>query len=138
MNRVQLHYASKCLIALFEDEPKLAQYLDENDDGKLINDVWPACLFVESLHSNIPPNDPSIQLSLAASNQRSLHSTYMRSEILGYLQPSPDVDLGILMPSNLPSEMRGLNHKMTARFLIPRRLLEAFEANPDMYVLVRP
>lgn len=77
------------------------------------------------------PDNASIKLSKAAAGQRSLHSTYIRSDILGYLQPSPEVDLGIVMPSNLDAEMRGLNHKMTARFLIPRRLLEAFEEDPD-------
>ena len=128
---MQLHYASKCLIALFENEPKLAQYLDENEDEKLVNEVWPVSPSARPLHPMAPLMHP-FQMSLAASNQHSVHSTYIRSEILKYLQPSSDVDLGILMPSNLSCEMRGLNHKMTARFLIPRRLLEAFEASPDM------
>lgn len=54
----------------------------------------------------------------------------VRDVILQYLQPSEGHDLGIAIPVTLPKESRGMEHNATARFLIPRKHLDAFEADP--------
>jgi len=53
---------------------------------------------------------------------------------MGYLEPSCTETLGYHIPANPPKEARGLHSHITARFLIPRHCLEAFEANPDRYI----
>jgi hypothetical protein len=44
------------------------------------------------------------------------------------------MDLGIKIPSNLPRERRGLESHITARFLVPRQHLNAFETDPSKSV----
>ena len=65
-----------------------------------------------------------------ATARRGTHTHGVKNEILRYLQPKKDVH-SLSMQSNLAKEERGLNSHITARFLIPRQHLEAFESNPD-------
>jgi len=77
---------------------------------------------------------PPTQLSKAASGQRGTHTKTVRSEILQHLQPSKDETIGIDIPSSLSQEERGLENHTTARFLIPRQHLDAFEEDPERCV----
>lgn len=74
---------------------------------------------------------PAPQISKSATNQRAIHTTYIQQDILQYLQPSKTEGLGISIPGALTKEERGLENHATARFLIPRQHLEAFENDPD-------
>ena len=78
---MQLHYGSKCLIALFEEHPKLAQYLRTHKDEALIGAVWPF------LHHQISPL--VLYLCVYLSCQR-LHQTSARSTQLIYAPKSWD------------------------------------------------
>ena len=68
-----------------------------------------------------------------AASQRSLHTNSIKSEILSYLDPSGTESLGYKIAFNLQKADRGLNSHATARFLIPRQHLQAFETDPDRY-----
>jgi hypothetical protein len=72
-----------------------------------------------------------MQVSTAATNQRAIHTTYIQQEILQFLQPSNEESLGFNIPANLPKEERGMESHITARFLIPRQHLDAFEKEPE-------
>jgi len=67
-----------------------------------------------------------------ATARRGTHTHGVKNEILRYLQPKKDV-YSLSIQSNLAKEERGLNSYITARFLIPRQHLEAFESNPEWY-----
>jgi len=71
------------------------------------------------------------QLSSAAGGSRAVHTTYVQQEVLHYIQPSNKTGLGFNIPASLSKEERGLESHVTARFLIPRQHLEAFEKDPD-------
>ena len=71
------------------------------------------------------------QISAAATSKRAVHTTYIQQDILQYLKPSNEVDLGFKIPGGLSKEQRGLENHLTARFLIPRQHLNAFEEDPD-------
>jgi len=77
-------------------------------------------------------------MSRAATNQRAVHTTSIQQEILQYLQPSSTDNLGIIIPGSLSKEERGLQNHATARFLIPRQHLEAFENDPNSYAMLLP
>jgi hypothetical protein len=72
-----------------------------------------------------------LQVSKQVSQKRTNDTTAIKAEILGYLNPSDNMLLGIPIPSSLPTNHRGMEHQATARFLIPRRHLEEFEAEPQ-------
>lgn len=76
-------------------------------------------------------------MSKAASQLRTTHTNSATSDILQYLQPSNGDRLGIVIPASLPKEQRGLGSHATARFLIPRKHLNMFDADPDRYVIHR-
>ena len=38
---MQLHYGVRCLTAMFEEHPKLSNYLSTHNDEDLIGAVWP-------------------------------------------------------------------------------------------------
>jgi hypothetical protein len=77
------------------------------------------------------------QISTAAANQRSVHTTYIYQDILQYLRPSKEEGLaGFDIPANLSREERGLENHVTARFLIPRQHLDAFEKDPNRSVTI--
>ena len=78
------------------------------------------------------------QISDAATKVRVQHTHHVRHEILQYLQPSKVDHLGLDVPTVLSKEERGLNSHATARFLIPRQHLEAFEDDPDGYATPHP
>jgi len=65
-----------------------------------------------------------------ATAQRGIHTNSIKNEVLGFLQPG-DEALGFPIQSSLTKAERGLNNHLTARFLIPRQHLEAFERDPD-------
>jgi len=90
-----------------------------------------------STHSSHPQR-LHIQISTAGANQRSVHTTNVQQDILQYLRPSSTEGLGFEIPASLPKDKRGLESHITARFLIPRRHLEAFEADPDRYITSYP
>ena len=71
------------------------------------------------------------QLSSAAGRARAVHTTYIQQEVLHYIEPSSETSLGFYIPASLSKEERGLENHVTARFLIPRQHLEAFEKDPD-------
>lgn len=73
-------------------------------------------------------------MSDVALAQRAVHTTYIQQEILQFLQPSNVQRLDLDVPAALPREERGLVSHITARFLIPRQHLDAFEKDPDGYV----
>lgn len=77
-------------------------------------------------------------MSSTASNQHSVHATYIQQDIFQYLRPSKTESLGLEIPASLPKEERGLESHITARFLIPRQHLDAFEKDPDGYVASHP
>jgi hypothetical protein len=68
-----------------------------------------------------------------ATGQRSIHTNIIKNDILGYLEPSNTESLGYKIHPHLPKPERGLESHVTARFLIPRQHLEAFEKDPDRY-----
>jgi hypothetical protein len=74
------------------------------------------------------------QISSGATGKRTVHTTYIQQEIFQYLQPSNEASLGLIIPTTLPKEERGLENHITARFLIPRQYLEAFERDPERSV----
>ena len=71
------------------------------------------------------------QMSTVASNQHSVHATYIQQDIFQYLRPSNTESFGIEIPACLPREERGLASHITAQFLVPRQYLDAFEKDPD-------
>jgi hypothetical protein len=73
-----------------------------------------------------------------ATSQRGIHTNSVKNEILGYLEPSSTESLGYKIQLHLPKAERGLENHLTARFLIPRQHLEAFENNPDRYTIQQP
>lgn len=70
------------------------------------------------------------QLSKVATTVQTTDTTQLRTEIFNYLQPSDKFKLGFDIPHFLPKDERGLENLTTARFLIPRKHLDEFEANP--------
>jgi len=74
------------------------------------------------------------QISKAVSAKRAVNTTNVSQDIFQYLQPSNEISLGINIPACLPKTERGLNSHITARFLIPRQHLTAFEKDPDRSV----
>ena len=69
---------------------------------------------------------------------RAVHSTYVQQGVLQYLHPSnTQLLVGVAIPPSLPKEDRGLGSNLTARFLIPRQHLDAFEKDPDRWDPVR-
>lgn len=64
------------------------------------------------------------------SKARGTHSHNIKWDIFAFMEPSDDLGLGLNIPSKLQKEERGLNDKSTARFLIPRNLLDRFEKDP--------
>lgn len=77
-------------------------------------------------------------MSSAGVNQRSVHITYIQQEILQFLHPSNTQRLDLDVPARLSREERGLSSHITARFLVPRQHLDAFEEDPDGYVTPYP
>ena len=77
-------------------------------------------------------------MSSAGVNQRSVHITYIQQEILQFLHPSNTHRLDLNVPARLSREERGLASHITARFLVPRQHLDAFEEDPDGYVTSSP
>ena len=77
-------------------------------------------------------------MSNAGLNQRSVHITYIQQEILQFLHPSNTQRLNLDVPARLSREERGLASHVTARFLVPRQHLDAFEEDPDGYVTPSP
>ena len=73
-------------------------------------------------------------MSSAGLNQRSVHITYIQQDILQFLQPSNTQRLDLNVPARLSREERGLASHITARFLVPRQHLDAFEEDPAGYV----
>lgn len=60
-----------------------------------------------------------------------------RGDIVTYIRELPfDVDLSTL-PNRDDKSQRGWYNKITARLLTPRRLRDAFDKDPDRYVLLR-
>jgi hypothetical protein len=54
----------------------------------------------------------------------------MKEDIFSLIQPSQKEPLDFDIPAHLRKENRGLHHILTARFLIPREHLDAFEESP--------
>ena len=79
-----------------------------------------------------------IQISELAMDKRVQHTYNVQHDILQYLQPSKAEPLGLEVPAILGKEERGLNSHITARFLIPRQHLEAFESDPEGYATLHP
>ena len=77
-------------------------------------------------------------MSAAASNQRSVHANEILHDIFQYLQPSNTETLDFEIPASLPKAEQGLESHITARFLIPQQHLDAFESDPDRYVILQP
>lgn len=73
-----------------------------------------------------------------ATGQRGIHTNSIKNEILGYLEPSSTEGLGYKIQLHLPKVERGLENHLTARFLVPRQHLEAFENDPDRYTIQQP
>jgi hypothetical protein len=79
-------------------------------------------------------NATPTQISSTAANARAVHTTSIQQDALQYLRPSNEAKLGFDMPTNLSKDERGLENHATARFLIPRQHLDAFEKDPDRFV----
>jgi hypothetical protein len=137
IGKIEMHYSLLSVEYLFERHPRLEEYLKEDFDDKLVagvrlashNSTLLGLGYTDAVHT---------QMSTAATNQRATHTTYIQQEVLQYLQPSNAESLGFDIPANLSKEERGLEAHVTARFLIPRQHLEAFEKDPDRYVTPRP
>lgn len=61
------------------------------------------------------------------SKTRASHTKSIHDEILTYLKPSEDVTFTFEVPAYLPRDKRGMESHATARFLVPRRHLDAYE-----------
>jgi hypothetical protein len=70
-------------------------------------------------------------MSDTVSQTRATHTCNINQDILTYLEPLESPSLGITVPVKLPKSSRGLDHIVTARFLIPRRHLDEFEEAPQ-------
>ena len=69
-----------------------------------------------------------LQMSSHVSKTRANHTNNIRDEILTYLKPSDSTTYTFEIPANLPKDKRGMENHVTARFLIPRRHLDEYEA----------
>ena len=67
------------------------------------------------------------------SETRTAHTSSIHREILEYLRPSEEVAFSYGIPAHLARDKRGMNHHATARFLIPRRHLDEYEAAQQRY-----
>jgi hypothetical protein len=126
IERLTQHYSALGVTTLFEHLPRLETYLSDAFDDKLTSEVCPPFITPQPPYTDTGP----IQLAKAMANQRAIHTTASRQDVLQYLQPSKDMELGIAIPSSLPQGERGLESHITARFLIPRQHLNTFENDP--------
>jgi len=85
--KIERYYSSLGVDLLFKHHPKLEEYLKQNFDDKLVGLVClPSyILTIPSLHMLMIDHT---QMSAAASNQNSVHATYIQQDIFQYLQPS--------------------------------------------------
>jgi hypothetical protein len=134
MERIQTYYSALGVRTLFEHHPELEEHLMKGKDDRLVAAVGPS-----ANHTTLPALTASAmtpsQISNAAANQRSIHTSHLQQDVLLYLQPSGKDGLGHNIPSSLSREEQGLGCHLTARFLVPRQHLDAFETDPDRSVL---
>lgn len=76
-------------------------------------------------------------MTSAATHVQTQDTKKVNLDIFGFLQPSDKIDLGVTIPHSLPKARRGLENYATARFLIPRKHLDAFEQDPKGYVILQ-
>ena len=136
IEKIERYYSSLGVDLLFKHHPKLEEYLRQSFDDGLVGLVrLPS--YDSTISGFCPLTLDHTQMSAAASNQHSVHATYIQQDIFQYLRPSNTVSLGFEVPASLPREERGLASHITARFLIPRQHLDAFEKDPNGFVVPR-
>jgi len=135
--KIERYYSSLGVNLPFKHHPKLEEYLKQSFDDKLVGLVClPSyILTIPSLHMLMIDHT---QMSAAASNQHSVHATYIQQDIFQYLWPSNTESLSLEVPASLPREEQGLASHIIAQFLIPHQHLNAFEKDPDGYVVSHP
>jgi hypothetical protein len=113
---------------LFNRHPELEAYLSSKFEDKLVSEVSPS---VDGAIHTVMMS--TLQMARSAANHRAVHSTHAQQYILQCLQPSKTEPLDINVPPSLFRDERGLNHHVTARFLIPRQHLDEYERDPEGY-----
>ena len=135
MEKIEDHYSALGVRSLFETHPRLEEYLRRTTDKKLITKV--CCSPGGLAHPVVSRLTLHLfQISKAMSSKRAVHTTNVGQDILQYLQPTSEVSLGLNLPGGPTKKERGLNSHITARFLIPRQHLSAFEDDPDRFITV--
>ena len=74
-------------------------------------------------------------MSAVTTSVQSQDTKQVQMDIFGFLRPSDQIDLGFVVPHSLPKAQRGLENPITARFLIPRKHLDAFEQDPKRWAM---